>query len=83
MTFCCYFRTKDFTCAGFGFWAKADSKDCVTAKNLPEYWKQVIMQVNLVNYGYRCTSSLKNVFESFWKANLHLSWEQGDGGFQK
>ena len=29
----------------FGFWAKADSKDCVTAKNLPEYWKQVIMQV--------------------------------------
>jgi len=32
--------------AGFSFWAKADTKDCVALKNLPEYWKQVIMQVS-------------------------------------
>jgi len=32
--------------AGFSFWAKADSKDCVAPKNLPEYWKQVMMQVS-------------------------------------
>ena len=32
--------------AGFNFWAKADSKDSVAPKNLPEYWKQVIMQVS-------------------------------------
>ena len=31
--------------AGFSFWAKADCKDCVAPKNLPEYWKQVLMQV--------------------------------------
>jgi len=32
--------------AGFNFWAKADSKDSVAPKNLPEYWKQVLMQVS-------------------------------------
>jgi len=32
--------------AGFSFWAKADCKDCVAPKNLPEYWKQVLMQVS-------------------------------------
>jgi len=32
--------------AGFNFWAKADSKDSVAPKNLPEFWKQVLMQVS-------------------------------------
>ena len=32
--------------AGFSFWAKADGKDSVAPKNLPEYWKQVLMQVS-------------------------------------
>ena len=31
--------------AGFDFWAKADCKDSVAPKNLPEYWKAVLMQV--------------------------------------
>ena len=30
---------------GFSFWARADSKDCVDSKNLSEYWKQMLMQV--------------------------------------
>ena len=30
---------------GFNFWAKADSKDSVNPKALPEYWKAVLMQV--------------------------------------
>ena len=32
--------------AGFSFWARADSKDCVDSKNLTEYWKQMLMQVS-------------------------------------
>lgn len=31
---------------GFNFWAKADSKDSVNPKALPEYWKAVLMQVS-------------------------------------
>jgi len=32
--------------AGFNFWARADSRDSVDQKNLPEYWKQILMQVS-------------------------------------
>jgi len=32
--------------AGFNFWARADSRDCIDNKNLPEYWKQILMQVS-------------------------------------
>ena len=31
---------------GFSFWAKADGKNSVDAKNLSEYWKQILMTVS-------------------------------------
>ena len=34
--------------SGFEFFAKGDSKDCISPKNLLEYWKQVLMQVSAV-----------------------------------
>jgi len=35
--------------ASFEFYAKADGKDCISPKNLTEYWKQVLMQVSVIS----------------------------------
>jgi len=51
--------------AGFSFWAKADSKDCVAPKNLPEYWKQVIMQVSS-GAGLEKAAAITRVYPSPW-----------------
>ena len=49
--------------AGFNFWAKADSKDSVAPKNLPEYWKQVLMQVSS-GAGLEKVSAIANMYPS-------------------
>ncbi|XP_023335234.1 crossover junction endonuclease EME1 isoform X2 [Eurytemora carolleeae] len=35
--------------ASFEFYAKAEGKDCISPKNLVEYWKQVLMQVTIIS----------------------------------